>query len=401
MNWLERFFGRRSISYQDVWGQGLDVFTTTSAASGERVTTDSALGVSTAWACIGLISDDVSTVPVDSFIRSEGVRRPYRPRPTWLDFATGPWRKIDVLGQVGVSLLIEGNAYLATYRDPTGRIVWIDVLDPNRVEPKRVSTTEIRCSIDGGEPLSALDVLPIRGMTLPGEIKGCSPVEYHRETLGLSIAATKHGGAFFGNGAVPGAIAEVPGQMSETGIKTMKEAWNEVHRGAGNSHRLAVLTEGAKFQKISIPPDDAQFLQTREFQVEDVARIYRVLPAHVGHFRGPEVGNSLQEKNVYLTQHTLRPWVERLEGALTWLLVSEGVNQRSFIKLNLDGLQRGDYDTRWSTYIAAVTAGLMTINEARAKEDMPPVKWGNEPISVQVQPDAVEPPPTDPPEEGD
>lgn len=401
MNWLERFFGRRSISYQDVWGQGLDVFNHTTTASRKHITSDTALEVSAVYGCVRILSDSVSTLPIDSFVRNDGVRRPFRPRPGWLDFQVGPWNKIDVLGQAMTSLLLPGNAYLATYRDATGRIVWLEALNPDRVEPEK-DGADWWYWIDGANGrarLTPLDILHLRGMTLPGELKGCSPIHYARETVGLSAAATEYGAAFFGNDATPGAIAEVPGQMSEVGLKTMKEGWNEVHRGAGNSHRLAVLTEGAKFAPISIDPEKAQFLETRQFQVVDIARIYGVPPSLLQHHEGPEIGRSLQEKNVHFVQHSLRPWIERIEAGLSWLMRSEGTNPSAFAKIKLDALLRGDYDTRWGTYIASVTAGLQTINEIRALEDLAPVPWGDKPVSVQVQPDAVTAPPTDPPEE--
>lgn len=414
MSFIQRFFGAdesRStdhVSFQTLFGTALDLADgIQNTKAGILVTPANALEASSSvYGCVRILSDSVSTLPVDSFTRNDGVRRPFRPRPPWLDFETGPWRKIDVLGQIMVSLLLNGNAYVATYRSPTGEVLWLEVLDPEKVKPERVGA-EIRYRVlPSSTLLSAFDILHIRGMTLPGEIEGCSPVAYNRETIALAKQATAYGGAFFGNSAMPGMAAEVPGQMSDVGIKAMKRAWNEAHQGTGNAHKLAVLTEGAKFAKLSLAPEEAQFLQTRQYQVNDVARIYGVPTSLLQHADGPEMGKSLQDKNTHFVQHSLRPWVERIEAAFSWLVRSEGRSRRAFVKINLDGLLRGDYQTRWTTYLAAIRDGALTINEVRGFEDMPPVPWGDEPISVQVQedpedddPPEAEPPDDEPPEE--
>lgn len=411
MSFATRFLGRtqapteaRSISFEDLFLMGADNYSAKSRA-GKAVTASSALQVSTVYACVRILSDSVSTLPIDSFVRQDGVRRPLRPRPGWLDFQVGPWSKIDVLGQTMTSLLLHGNAYVATYRDATGGIIWLDVLDPTSVEPERIGSDILFRVGPSRSLVSKEDILHIRGMTLPGTLKGVSPIEYARETIGLSMAATEMGATFFGNGATPGMVLEVPGKLSPEGAAALKASWNEIHQGTANSHRLAVATDGAKFTKITLAPDDAQFLQTRNFQVNDVARIYGVPTSLLQHADGPEMGSSIQDKNTHYVQHSLRPWVERIEGALSWALVTSGGNSRGFVKINMDGLLRGDHSSRYATYVAAATTGILTINEIRAFEDLPPVPWGDVPISVQVQkdpapttptPDADPGPPEDP-----
>lgn len=355
------------------------------SAAGKHVSPDSALQISAVWGCVRVISDSVSTLPMDSFIREGGVRRGYL-RPDWMRFEVGPWTKIDVISQALVSLLLHGNAYIATYRNDEGRVIYMEVLDPNAVSVVarqgeqfyKITTTK------GTNEATRNDVLHIRGMTLPGQLEGVSPITYCRETIGVSLAAQEYGASFFGNGALPLAVVETDRAMSPTGVKTMVDGWDAIHQGTSNANKLAVLTEGAKLNKVSISPDDAQFLQTRAFQVNEVARIFGVPVNLLQHSEGPELGQTLSDKNIHFVQHTLRPWIERLELAFSWLMWSEGQTRRSFIKLNIDGLQRGDHATRFQTYSNAVIQGIMTVNEVRALEDLPPVPWGDKPISVQV-----------------
>ena len=382
MSLFSRFLGTNetrsdSLSFQDIWNSGAQV--------GTHVTTDSALQVSAVWSCIRLLSDQVATLPTDSFSRdTEGVRNPH-PRPGWLTFKTGPWTKVDVIGQAMVSALVNGNAYIATYRDPQGKVLWLETLDPNQVEPFRVGA-EIRYRVGPTRAvLTSLDILHIRGFTLPGDVEGQSPIHVARETIGLAIAANKFGSSFFENNATPGMVIEATGDIPEAAQKAMKASWNEMHRGAGNGNRLAIATNGAKFSKISLAPEDSQFLQTRQFQVSDIARVFGVPPSLIGHTDGPELGNSVSDKNTLFAQYTLRPWVERFETAFTWLITSEGGNPNAFIKIDLNGLMRGDHAARHVTYNTAVMNGIYTINEVRAFEDKPPVSWGDLPISVQTQ----------------
>lgn len=397
----------RAISPSDVYGHSAyddlirGLSGSSGSASGKAVTPTTALQVSTVYACVRILSDSVSTLPLDSFRRVDGTRKPLRPRPAFLDFQVGHQSKTDVLGQAMVSLLLQGNAYIATTRNADFEILALETLDPTKITPIMVNGQVVYRINATQAILTQLDILHIRGMTMPGELEGISPIAACSETIGLGLAATEYGATFFGNGGVPGMTVEVPGQLSPAGIGSLKMAWREAH-GGGNANGLAVLTEGAKFEKISIAPDDAQFLQTRQFQVNDIARIFGVPTSLLQHADGPEMGQSIGDKNTAFVQHTLRPWIERVEEALSDALRSEGDYPKGFVKINLGGLLRGDHATRYATYTAAVRDGILTINEVRKLEDLGPVPWGDEPISVQVQEDPAqddEPEPTNDSEE--
>lgn len=385
---------KRSMTFQDVWGMGLDA-AGRSTASGKAVSPDTALTVSAVYGSVRIISDNVATFPLDSFIRWDGARRPYRPRPTWMDFQAGPFGKIEVISQAVVSLLTDGNAYLALYRDPMGQVVWMEVLDPAQVTVERFGS-DVRYTVNGTSGLTRMDILHIPGMMLPGELEGVSPITYARESIGLSMASTEYGAAFFGNGAVPGVVVEVPGTLSEAGVARLKAAWNDAHQGAGNAHKLAVITEGAKFSKITVDPEDAQFLETRAFQVADIARIYGVPPHLLGDASGSTSwGSGLAEQNVAFVQHSLRPWVERVEAGLTQVMRTEGHSPSAFVKMNLDGLLRGDPARAMEDFTLGIEAGIYTVEEVRAWKDLPPLPKQPDPAPAPAPPT----PPTPPQEE--
>ena len=387
------------ISFSDVFGKGLDLFGYGSnTKTGLSVTTETALEVSTVYGCVRVLSESVSTLPIDQMRRVKGVPSPSRPKADWLKFRMGPWNRIQIIGMTMTSMLTTGNAYIATVRNGDGEIMWLDMLDPEKVEPVRLSTGEVlyEVSLDNGQKrtVGPMDIKHVPGMMLAGRTKGMSPISYAKETIGLGRAATEFGAAFFGNGAIPGSTIEVPGELSPTAAKVIKDTWEQAHRGVGNSGRIAVLTEGAKYAKVTLSPDEAQFLQTRSFQVADIARFYGV-PLHLLNAEGPQFGDTTAEMNGAFVQHSLRPWVERIELAFTELLISEGRPDDNFVRLNVDGLLRGNMTERSQVWSILVTQGIMTINEVRKEEGLPPVEWGDEPISVQVEQDP--PPEPEPP----
>jgi HK97 family phage portal protein len=399
MAWINRLTGsgeQRSdtpLNFADVYGRGLDLFTSGARTrSGSRVTSDSALQSSTVFACVRILSDSIATLPMDQMIRLDGVPRPSRPRATWMDFEVGPWNKVQIVGQIMTSMLLEGNAYVATTRMANGEIVSLDVVDPKRVEPQRLADGSFAYKVqhdDGTHRMYAnMDIKHFPGMMLPGAIEGVSPIHYAKETIGLAMSATEFGAAFFGNGAIPGSTIEVPGQLSPTAAQVIKSTWEEAHRGVANSGRLAVLTEGARYSKVTLSPNESQFLETRQFQVPDIARFFGV-PLNMLGADGTQYGDTTAEQNAAFVRHSLRPWVERVEAGFTDLLVSEGRPRGNFVRLNVDGLLRGNMTERVQAYSTAVVQGIWTINEVRRWEGLAPVPWGDEPISVQVQEEPV------------
>lgn len=340
------------------------------------VSTDSAMRLSAVFACLRLLSEAISTLPLDTFIRIYGTRKPWRPRPDYLSFQPPQGSRINYLSQVMLSLLTDGNAFIATPRDELGVPVDLVVLDPNRVNIDRVQG-RLRYRLGAKELDPRWDLVHIPGMTLPGHLRGLSPIGYARETIGLGLAAQGFGRSFFENGALPGAIIEAPNGMSDDAIKRFRISWNSGHQGVANANRIGILTEGAKLNKVSIQPNDAQFLETRQFQVPDVARIFGVPPHLIADAsNSTSWGSGLAEQNLAFGQFSLRPWIERIEDAHNRLLTTHGLPD-VFLKLNLDALLRASLKDRYEAYEIGIRSRFLVPNEARSTEDLRPLEGGD------------------------
>jgi HK97 family phage portal protein len=341
------------------------------------VSTDSAMRLSAVFACLRLLSEAISTLPVDTFIRFQGTRRAWRPRPDYLSFQPPQGSRINYLSQVMLSLLTDGNAFVATPRDELGVPLDLIVIDPTRVTIDRVRG-RLRYQLNAQELDPRWDLMHIPGMTLPGHLRGLSPIGYARETIGLGLAAQSFGRSFFENGALPGAVIEAPHGMSDEAVKRWQATWNAGHQGVANANRIGVLTEGAKLSQVSVHPDEAQFLETRQFQVPDIARIYGVPPHLIADAsNSTSWGSGLAEQNIAFGQFSLRPWLERIEDAHTRLLTTHGLPD-VFVKLNLDALLRASLKDRYEAYGVGITNKFLLPNEARATEDMRPLNGGDQ-----------------------
>lgn len=330
--------------------------------------------LSAVFACLRLLSEAVATLPVDVY-RKQARSRVQVDTPPWLRFdRVGDDSEIDYLSQVMLSLLTDGNAYIATPRDQFGVPTKLVVLDPCQVEPRLTAGpgSDVKYVIDDKD-FYRLDVMHIRGMTLPGQITGLSPIGYARETIGLGLAAQRFGQSFFENGALPGAVIEAPHDLTREAAERFAASWNGKHGGVGNAQRVGVLTNGAKLTKVSIAPEDAQFLETRQFGVPDVCRFYGVPPHLVADAsNSTSWGSGLAEQNLAFGQFSLRSWVTRIDRAHTRLLP-----RGQFVKLNLDALLRASLKDRYEAYAIGIEHHFLVPNDARGHEDMEPLEGGD------------------------
>ncbi|MEU5693860.1 phage portal protein [Actinosynnema sp. NPDC020468] len=341
------------------------------------------LALSTVYACVRLIADSVATTPWDVFKPGAKGRREPAARPAWMDQPNAGTRKIKFVTEVMTSLLLEGNAYVLVGRNPvTGTVSSLDVLPATAVEPKyvqrgrRVRELVYELSVTGEDgrvqvvgAFGSSQVLHISGISLAGEIKGVSPLTAARRTFALSLDAQQYGEEFFANGAMPAAVISVPGPMTPEGLANARRTWRRIHGGRGHRHGLAILTEAAAFQKVSVTPDEAQFLQTRQFQVPEITRIFGTPPHLVSDAtNSTSWGSGLAEQNTAFVQHTLTTWIARLEEAFS-TLAAPG---KAFVKFNLGALLRGSLKERLEAYRIALQTGIYTRNEVRAWEDLEP-----------------------------
>ena len=369
---LGRLFESRSLSYQSVWGSGRDMLEGSTLA-GTRVGADNALKISAVYACVRLYVDTVSTLPADSFIRIDGDRRPYRPKPAWIDEPSPGVSRADHVAQVMLSLLIDGNAFIHVLRNGIGDVVNLSVLDPTKVEITRADGGELVYLVDYNRRLPESDVLHITEMRRPGQVRGVSRIEQVKETLGLAKALEEFAARFFSQGSITSGVIEHPGSLTEDQARQLVDGFEQHHRGLRRAHRPGVLAGGAKFNKTGVDPEQAQMIQSRQMAVEDVARIFRI-PAHMLGVTTPGAMSyaSVEQNAIQWVRFSVVPIVAKLEATYSRLLPST-----AFVKFNLDSLLRGDTQTRFSAYSTGLQSGFMSINDIRRLEDMRPVDGGD------------------------
>jgi HK97 family phage portal protein len=367
----------RNLSYQQVWGSGIDVSGFATWA-GTVVNQKNALEIGAAYACVRLLSDTISTLPVDTFVRRDGNRLPYRPRPAWVYEPEGPGSsRIEYYKQIVVSMLLSHGAVVQILRNGAGEIVALQPLDPTRVDIRRNRETRLReFVIDGGQAiLPGEDVLYIPEMRRPGSLKGVSRVDELKQTLGLAKALDEFASRYFSNGANTSGIIEFPGNLTQEQAKDLVDSFEAGHKGLKKAHRPGVLSGGAKFTKTGSDGEQAQMLQSRQFAVEEVARVFRVPPSMIGlNTPGAMSYASVEHNAIQFTRYSLTPLIAAIEEAHNRLLPGE-----VFLRVNMDGLLRGDSATQAQVFSTALQAGYMSVNEARGLMDMRPVEGGDAP----------------------
>ena len=266
-------------------------------------------------------------------------------------------------------LLLWGNAYAQIIRDGRGRVLSLYPLLPNKMLVNRTDQGILyyQYEKDGRTYfLSHSDVLHIPGLGFDGLV-GYSPIAMAKNAIGMAISTEEYGAKFFANGASPGGVLEHPGVVKDPG--KIRESWNAVYQGSGNAHRVAVLEEGMKFQPIGIPPEQAQFLETRKYQLNEIARIFRIPPHMIGDLEKSSFSN-IEQQSLEFVMYTLDPWVLRWEQAIQRALFSESEKRQYFVKFNVDGLLRGDYQSRMNGYAVGRQNGWLSANDIRELENL-------------------------------
>ena len=210
------------------------------------------------------------------------------------------------------------------------------------------------------------EVFHVPGLGFDGLV-GHSPIAMAKNAIGMAIATEEYGAKFFANGANPGGVLEHPGIVKDP--KRVRDSWNAVYQGSGNAHRIAVLEEGMKFQPVGIPPEQAQFIATRKFQINEIARIFRIPPHMIGDLEKSSFSN-IEQQSLEFVKYTLDPWVVRWEQAIQRSLFLESEKHRYFVRFNVDGLLRGDYLSRMNGYSIGIQNGFLSPNCVRELENM-------------------------------
>ena len=371
---LNNLFESRAISFQTIWGTGGDIEVLNQ--SGTVVNPETVFRVNAIFSAVSLISDTISTLPIDSYIRRDGARFAFRPRPAWVQQPDIDTTKEAFYGSLIVSMLLDGNGFVRVFRDGAGRVINMTVLNPAKVEIRKNKVGEVvYIHQDEPKPLTKNEMIHIPDVVRPGETRGISRVTALKDNFGLALALESYAARFFGQGASTQGIIEFPGNLTPEQAKQLVDGFDARHKGFRKSHKTGVLSGGAKYVNTSVENDKAQFIDSRRMAVEDVARAFNI-PPHLLGLPGTNTYSSVEQNNIAFVTHTLRPIVQKLESAFTPLMANEPGGSTAFIKFTLDGLLRGDANSRFTAYSVGLQAGYLTINDIRRLEDLPPVDGG-------------------------
>ncbi len=351
--------------------------------SEQEITPEVSLTVSAVLAAFTILAEDLSSLPLILYQRVGRIKtRAYASSYyRLLHDQPNPEHSSMVFRELKMGHLLGwGNFYGQLIWDRFGDIREIWPLRPDRMVVARVDGQRLYTyfSIDG-QPRTFLpdEILHVPAFGFDGLV-GYSRISLARNAIGLSISAEKFGSKFFANGANPGIVIKVPETLSDLAYDHLKESWEESHRGVDNSHKAAILEEGASIDKIGVPPDDAQFLETRKFQVSEIARIFRVPPHMIGDVeKSTSWGTGIDSQEQGYVNHTLRPWATRIEEALRLQVLPEAMQENYYYEHLMDALLRGDIATRYEAYVKAINNGMLSHNEVRAKENANPYKGGD------------------------
>ena len=352
--------------------------------SGKNVNEMTALQTTAVYACVRILAEAIASLPIHVYkYTDEGKEQDVNHQLYYLlHDEPNPDMTSFVFRETLMShLLIWGNAYAQIIRDGRGQVLALYPLLPDRMTVKRDDKGELyyvyqRSEEDnpnfkdkGNIILKKSEVLHVPGLGFDGLI-GYSPIAMAKNAVGMTLATEEYGASFFANGANPGGVLEHPGILKDP--SKVRESWNQVYQGTNNSHKVAVLEEGMIYKTIGIPPNEAQFLETRKFQINEIARLYRIPPHMVGDLEKSSFSN-IEQQSLEFVKYTLDPWVVRFEQAFQKALLLPDEKKTYFIKFNVDGLLRGDYQSRMNGYAIGRQNGWLSTNDIRRLEDMNPL----------------------------
>lgn len=351
------------------------------SSAGKNVNERSAMQMTAVYSCVRILAEAVAGLPLHLYrYKEDGGKERAIDNNLYHLLHDEPNKEMSSFifrETLMTHLLLWGNAYAQIIRNGKGEVVALYPLMPNKMQVDRDENGELYYiytrSSDEAKTMEGVtvyltprDVLHIPGLGFDGLV-GYSPIAMAKNAIGLAIATEEYGAKFFANGAAPSGVLEHPGTIKDP--SRLRENWNSTFGGSANSGKVAVLEEGMKYTPISISPEQAQFLETRKFQIDEIARIFRVPPHMVGDLEKSSYSN-IEQQSLEFVKYTLDPWVIRWEQSLSRALLNEDEKRKYFFKFNLEGLLRGDYESRMSGYAVARQNGWMSANDIRELENM-------------------------------
>ena len=349
------------------------------SSSGKRVTERTAMQMTAVYSCVRILSETLASLPLHIYEVTETNSKKAISHPLYTLLHDEPNTEMTSFifrETLMTHLLLWGNAYAQIIRNGKGEVLGLYPLMPDRMKVDRdergqlyyeylVSDSDANTKERGIVRLDPSNILHIPGLGFDGLV-GYSPIAMAKNAIGMAIATEEYGAAFFANGATPSGILEHPGVVKNP--EAMRESWAKGFSGS-NRHKVAILEEGMKYTPISIAPNEAQFLETRKFQLNEIARIFRVPPHMVGDLEKSSFSN-IEQQSLEFVKYTLDPWVTRFEQAMTRRLLTADEKKKFYIKFNVDGLLRGDYQSRMNGYATARQNGWMSANDIRTLENL-------------------------------
>ena len=368
---FDKFFKARDKPTNSLLGSAYSFFFG-STNSGKTVNERTAMQTTAVYACVRILAETLASLPLHTYRYTDNGKEKAIDHQLYylLHDEPNPEMTSFVFRETLMShLLLWGNAYAQIVRDRSGRVLALYPLLPDKMTVDRDSKGQVfyQYQTDGSTVTLRNDsVLHIPGLGFDGLI-GYSPIAMAKNAIGMAIATEEYGAKFFANGANPGGVLEHPGVVKDP--KRIRDSWNAVYQGSGNAHRVAVLEEGMKFSPIGIPPEQAQFIATRKFQLNEIARIFRIPPHMIGDLEKSSFSN-IEQQSLEFVIYILDPWVVRWEQSIQKALLLPTEKKEYFVKFNVDGLLRGDYQSRMNGYAVGRQNGWLSSNDIRELENL-------------------------------
>ncbi len=357
----------------------LDSLNMPMAYAGLSVHEQNALGMTAVWRATNLIAGTAASLPLHAYRQVGPTRMPVGPTSTSAKLLDQPHPDLtpfELWEIVYGHLLLWGNAYLRVLRDGLGQIRELWPIHPSRIKAGRESETGTKVYLlDGDVDMEMTDrqILHIPGFGYDG-VTGVSPIRLARQGIGLALAAEEYGARLFGSGSLASGILQTEQRLEQPQADALKARWKARASGIANAHDVVVLDAGAKFQQLSIPPEDAQFIETRRFQIAEVARLFGVPPHMLMETdKSTSWGTGIEQQAIGFVQYTLRPWLTRVEQRVTQMLRPDPV----YARYSVEGLLRGDSAAQAAFYTSMWNLGALSTNEIRALSEQPPVEGGD------------------------
>ena len=367
-----------SLSNPAAWLTGL--FGT--SKTGVQVSEDNALTFSAVYAAVRIISETIASIPLNVYVYDGETRVIAREHPIQKLLAHTPntvSSSFTFRESMAANLVLHGNAYAKIEFNAAGRPISLTPLNPMLVEVKIVDGEKVYVF---NEKTTYLDyeIIHVVGLSFNG-LTGKSPLTVAREAVAIGLAAQEYGARFYSNGANTGGIITAPGRLSIDAINRLKQSWNRANGGLSNSHGTAILEEGMKYEKIGLDPEAAQFLQSRKFQVNEIARIFRIPPSYLADLENSSTRANVEQQAITFVRDCVTPYVRRFEVEFNRKLFRED-EPNYYAYFTMEGLMRGDLQGRYQAYATARQWGWLSVNDIRDLENLNPVEGGN----VYLQP---------------